>query len=65
MGESLVVEDRSGGGVGGIDCDGTAAERLEDHDRNGIATAKGDFLNSGLWRGVEMEDQVALSFVAG
>lgn len=65
MRESTIVEDRSGGWVGGIDCYGATAERLEDDDGNGIATAKGDFLNGSLWRGVEIKNKVTLSFVAG
>lgn len=48
VGECTVVEDGWGGGVGGVDGNGAAAERFEYHNGYSVTAAESDFLSGGV-----------------
>lgn len=58
--EGAIVEDGGGGGVGGVDGDGAAAEGLQHGDGDSVTAAEGDFLDGGVGGFEEIEDEVAL-----
>ena len=63
VGEGIVVEDWRGQGVCGIGRDSSATQGLEDCDGDGGAAAEGGFLHGDVLIGVEVYQNVRLSFV--